>query len=32
LHALAHTRGVLMPEEYVIQQFQDWVRNELARA
>ena len=31
LHALAHTRGVLMPEEYVIQQFQDWVRSELAR-
>ncbi len=32
LHALAHDRGVLMPEEYVIQQFQDWVRSELARA
>ena len=32
LHALAHTRGVLMPEEYVIQQFQDWVRALLARA
>jgi Rieske 2Fe-2S family protein len=31
LHALAHDRGVLMPEEYVIQQFQDWVRRELAR-
>jgi Rieske 2Fe-2S family protein len=31
LHALAHQRGVLMPEEYVIQQFQDWVRSELAR-
>ncbi len=32
LHALAHERGVLMPEEYVIQQFQEWVRSELARA
>ncbi len=31
LHALPHERGVLMPEEYVIQQFQDWVRAELAR-
>ncbi len=31
LRALPHARGVLMPEEYVIQQFQDWVRAELAR-
>jgi Rieske 2Fe-2S family protein len=31
LHALAHTAGVLMPEEYAIRQFQDWVRAELAR-
>jgi Rieske 2Fe-2S family protein len=32
LHALPHTRGVLMPEEYAIRQFQDWVRSELTRA
>jgi Rieske 2Fe-2S family protein len=32
LHALAHERGVLMPEEYAIRQFQDWVRAELVRA
>jgi glycine betaine catabolism A len=32
LHALAHARGVLMPEEYAIRQFQDWVRAQLARA
>ncbi|MDE2138368.1 MAG: aromatic ring-hydroxylating dioxygenase subunit alpha, partial [Gammaproteobacteria bacterium] len=31
LHALPHTAGVLMPEEYAIGQFQDWVRAELAR-
>jgi phenylpropionate dioxygenase-like ring-hydroxylating dioxygenase large terminal subunit len=31
LHALAHDRGVLMPEEYAIRQFQDWVRSELQR-
>lgn len=31
LHALAHAAGVLMPEEYAIRQFQDWVRAELAR-
>jgi glycine betaine catabolism A len=31
LHALAHERGVLMPEEYAIRQFQDWVRSELQR-
>jgi Rieske 2Fe-2S family protein len=31
LHALPHERGVLMPEEYAIRQFQDWVRSELAR-
>jgi Rieske 2Fe-2S family protein len=31
LHALAHEAGVLMPEEYAIRQFQDWVRAELAR-
>jgi glycine betaine catabolism A len=31
LHALAHEHGVLMPEEYAIRQFQDWVRSELQR-
>jgi phenylpropionate dioxygenase-like ring-hydroxylating dioxygenase large terminal subunit len=31
LHALPHRSGVLMPEEYAIRQFQDWVRTELAR-
>jgi Rieske 2Fe-2S family protein len=31
LHALPHAKGVLMPEEYAIRQFQDWVRAELTR-
>jgi Rieske 2Fe-2S family protein len=31
LHALPHAAGVLMPEEYAIRQFHDWVRAELAR-
>jgi glycine betaine catabolism A len=31
LHALQHEAGVLMPEEYAIRQFQDWVRSELVR-
>jgi Rieske 2Fe-2S family protein len=31
LHALPHAAGVLMPEEYAIRQFQDWVRSELNR-
>ena len=31
LHALAHEGGVLMPEEYAIRQFHDWVRSELTR-
>lgn len=31
LHALAHAKGVLMPEEYAIRQFQDWVKAELSR-
>ncbi|MBV9695385.1 MAG: aromatic ring-hydroxylating dioxygenase subunit alpha, partial [Gammaproteobacteria bacterium] len=31
LHARAHAQGVLMPEEYAIRSFQDWVRAELAR-
>lgn len=31
LHALAHSAGVLMPEEYAIAQLQNWVRNSLLR-
>jgi Rieske 2Fe-2S family protein len=31
LHALAHATGVLMPEEYAVRQFQDWVRAQLSR-
>jgi Rieske 2Fe-2S family protein len=31
LKAAPHARGVVMPEEYVIRQFHDWVRAELAR-
>jgi len=31
LHAAPHVRGVVMPEEYVLRQFHDWVRAELAR-
>jgi glycine betaine catabolism A len=31
LRALPHASGVLMPEEYAIRQFQEWVRAELAR-
>jgi Rieske 2Fe-2S family protein len=32
LQALPHARGILMPEEYAIRQFQEWVRTELTRA
>jgi Rieske 2Fe-2S family protein len=32
LHALSHSRGVIMPEEYIIRQFHQWVNAELARA
>lgn len=32
LRALPHERGVLMPEEYVLKRFHDWVRGELERA
>jgi glycine betaine catabolism A len=32
LRAGPHARGVVMPEEYVIRQFHDWVRAELARS
>jgi glycine betaine catabolism A len=31
LHALPHEHGVLMPEEYAIRQFHDWVRAQLTR-
>jgi Rieske 2Fe-2S family protein len=31
LHALPHVRGVVMPEEYVIRQFHEWIESELAR-
>jgi Rieske 2Fe-2S family protein len=31
LHAAPHLRGVVMPEEYVIRQFHEWVGAELAR-
>jgi glycine betaine catabolism A len=31
LHAAPHARGVIMPEEYVIRQFHEWVQSELAR-
>jgi Rieske 2Fe-2S family protein len=31
LRAGPHARGVIMPEEYVIRQFHDWLRAELAR-
>jgi glycine betaine catabolism A len=31
LRAAPHARGVVMPEEYVIRQFHEWVRTELAR-
>jgi len=31
LHAGPHARGVIMPEEYVIRQFHEWLHAELAR-
>jgi glycine betaine catabolism A len=31
LRAAPHVRGVVMPEEYVIRQFHEWVNSELAR-
>jgi Rieske 2Fe-2S family protein len=31
LRAGPHARGVVMPEEYVVRQFHEWVRAELAR-
>jgi Rieske 2Fe-2S family protein len=32
LHAAPHLGGVIMPEEYVIRQFHEWIASELARA
>jgi len=32
LHAAPHDRGIVMPEEYVIRQFHQWVASELARS
>ena len=32
LRARDHVRGVVMPEEYVVRQFHEWVGLELARA
>ena len=29
LHSLPHGHGILMPEEYLVLQFQDWVRGQL---
>lgn len=31
LHAAPHIRGVVMPEEYIIKQFHEWIGNELTR-
>jgi Rieske 2Fe-2S family protein len=31
LRAAPHVRGVVMPEEYVIRQFHQWVNSELTR-
>ena len=31
LHAAPHVGGVVMPEEYVIRQFHEWIGSELAR-
>ncbi len=32
LHAAPHARGVVMPEEYIIRQFHEWIGAELARS
>jgi Rieske 2Fe-2S family protein len=32
LKALPHERGVVMPEEYVVKQFHDWLNREMLRA
>ena len=31
LHAAPHVQGVVMPEEYVIRQFHEWIESQLAR-
>jgi Rieske 2Fe-2S family protein len=31
LHAAPHLAGVVMPEEYVVRQFHQWIESELAR-
>ncbi len=31
LHAAPHAAGVVMPEEYVVLQFHEWIRSELSR-
>ena len=31
LRALAHARGVVMPEEYVVKQLHDWIKTQLRR-
>jgi Rieske 2Fe-2S family protein len=30
LRARAHAEGVLMPEEYILKRFHDWVRDQLS--
>jgi Rieske 2Fe-2S family protein len=32
LHAAPHAAGVVMPEEYLVKNFQDWVERELSRS
>ena len=29
LHSIPYKNGVLMPEEYVIKSFHDWLKNEM---
>jgi glycine betaine catabolism A len=31
LHAAPHLRGIVMPEEYIIKQFHEWIGSELTR-
>jgi len=31
LHSVAHAQGVVMPEEYMISSFQEWIRSSLAQ-
>jgi glycine betaine catabolism A len=32
IKAIAHTQGVIMPEEYAVKQFHEWIRAELSRS